>query len=132
MNRRVRSVQLQVGGAPAPDTYFDKVVKYIPTDIVAAWIAVNSMVKAATGVPATTVMWIALLFGLFLTAAWTWKQTSASGAPIATKQIIIATAAFAVWVFALGTPFDSLNFYHPLYASLLLIAYTLAVGLIDQ
>ena len=133
MGRRVVSVRRETAVAGgAPDTYFDKVVKYIPADVVAAWIAVSTMVKAATGVPTSTVMWICFAVGLAVTAAWTWKHTNEPGLPTAAKQIGISTVAFAVWVFALGAPFDSLDWYHALYASLLLVGYTLIVGLFSD
>lgn len=130
MTRRVQTLQLQAAaGAPPLDTYFDKVVKYIPSDIVAAWVAVTGLIKSATDVPAA-VLWICFLGGVLLTAAWTWKQTYVKDQP-ATKQIIVSTIAFGVWVFALGAPFDAMDWYRPLYASLLLIGYTLAVGLVE-
>jgi len=132
MNRRVASLKLQSTATGAPDTYFDKVIKYIPGDVVAAWVAVSALVKTANNVPRTTVMWICFVAGLVLAAAWTWKQTHVSGQSPAVKQIVIATIAFGVWVFALGTPFDGLEWYRPLYASLLLILFTLVVGLVDQ
>jgi hypothetical protein len=108
------------------------VIKYIPSDIVAGWVAVSGMVKGANNVPKATTMWVAFAVGVFLTAAWTWKQTSELGRPPALRQISVSTAAFIVWVVALGAPFDSLPAYHPLFASMILVAYTLLVGLLDQ
>lgn len=131
MNRRIRTVAYQAPGAPAADTYFDKVVKYIPADIVAAWVAVNGLIQSASGAPNTALLWVAFVVGVILTAAWTWKQTSAPNKPPAITQIVISTVAFIVWVFAMGGPFQSLGFYQPLYGSLLLILYTLVVGLIN-
>jgi hypothetical protein len=128
----VISSQLQVAGkAGAPDTYFDKVVKYIPSDIVAAWTAATGLIKSAANVPTNTVLWICFAVGILLTAAWTWRQTNIANQPPAKKQILISTIAFGVWVFALGAPFDALGWYRPLYASLLLICYTLVVGLVE-
>lgn len=132
MSRRVYTTQLQVSGAPvAPDTYFDKVVKYIPSDIVAAWVAVNALVKQSTTAPVNTILWVAFGVGLILTALWTWKHTNESGKPPAYKQIIISTVAFGVWVFALGSPFDTLSWYESMYASIALIVYTLVIGLVE-
>jgi small basic protein len=134
MTRRIQTTQMQATGeAPTLDTYFDRVVKYIPADIVAAWVAVTGLVKSADNtVPKTTVLWVCFFVGIVLTAAWTWKQTNVGGLPAALKQIVVATIAFGVWVFALGAPFDALEWYRPLYASILLIGYTLAVGLIVE
>lgn len=132
MGRRVQTMQLHAagggGGAAGPDTYFDKVVKYIPGDVVAAWVAVTGLVKMA---PSSTLLWVSFVFGLVLTAAWTWKQTTVAGQPAAIRQILISTAAFAVWVYALGAPFDSLGWTTPPIPSLVLIGFTLAVGLFE-
>lgn len=129
MGRRIVTKQLQSGTSKeAVDGYQDRLVKYIPADINAAWLALTGIVKSATTIPQSTVMWI--LFGilLVLTPIWTWKQTYEPKKPLARTQIIISTGAFFVWVFALGAPFTSLSFYQPVYGSILLILYTLIVA----
>jgi hypothetical protein len=65
-----------------------------------------------------------------MTALWTWKQTQETHKSPAKTQILIATVAFAIWVAALGGPFEFWPSYERLYGSLLLIAYTLVVGLV--
>jgi hypothetical protein len=141
MTRRVHTTQLHgTAGGGAPDTYFDKVVKYIPADIVAAWVAVGAVIRSAqapagdaSGSDAPgTVLWISFFVGVVLTGVWTWKQTNRPGEPTAMKQIAISMLAFVVWVFALGPPFAALDWYQSWYGSLALIGYTLAVGAIDQ
>jgi hypothetical protein len=66
-----------------------------------------------------------------VSALWTWRQTSLPGQPPALTQTAISTLAFGVWVFALGGPFNFQAWYSPLYGSLLLIAFTLIVPLIN-
>lgn len=131
MSRRVAAA----GGAPPLppveiDTYFDKVVKYIPADIVGAWVAVTGLISSASGIPRQTVLWVAFGVGLILTAWWTLKQTTVPGRRPGVTQAIISTGAFAVWVFALGGPFQHVPG-QQVYGSLLLILYTLVVALID-
>jgi hypothetical protein len=109
------------------DTYSDKLLKYIPADVVGAWVAVTGLVASAgEDVPKPTVLWVAFVVGLGLTAWWTLKQTAAPGRPPATGQTVISTVSFAVWVFALGEPFHVPG--QKLYGSLLLIFYTLVVA----
>jgi hypothetical protein len=129
MSRRIITSQHQaaVAGAPKLDGFFDRVLKYIPADVVAAWTAVRGLVEAAQGVPKDTVLWIAAAVGLVFTALWTHKNTKVEGQPPAKTQIAMATAAFAVWVIAIGNPPVNWN---ALYGSLLLIAFTLFSGLI--
>jgi len=140
MSRRIRVVwpkaQAAAGVLPPPippgeiDTYFDKVVKYIPADIVSAWVAVTGLVSSARDLPRQPILWVAFVIGLILTAWWTWKQAAVPGRRPPAAQAIISTGAFAVWVFALGGPFQHVPG-QQLYASLLLILYTLVAALIN-
>ena len=84
MSRRVLALPPRAqaaAGAGAPpaeiDTYFDKVVKYIPADIVGAWVAVTGLTSSARDVPRQTILWVAFGIGLILTTWWTWKQAAA-------------------------------------------------------
>jgi hypothetical protein len=133
MGRRIVTSQLQAsGGSGRMDTYFDKVIKYIPADIVAAWVAVTGIINgASTRVSKGMLLWLAFIVGIALTALWTWRQTEKPGQPIAKTQIAVSTGAFGVWVFALGGPFAALSWYDPVFGSLLLILYTLVVGIIN-
>lgn len=133
MSRRIVTEQYQAAakGAQVPDTYFDRVVKYIPADVVAAWTAASGLIAGSGSNSQSTLLWISFFVGLVFTAGWTYRQTAEPNMKTATTQIGIATAAFAVWVFALGGgPFASLSWYEPVFGSLLLIAYTLLVALI--
>jgi hypothetical protein len=140
MSRRiVATVEQAAGGSKRLDRYPDRLLKYIPADIVAAWIAITGLINITTDVPASTTnvpnldmaMWIVFIVMVGITAAWIWRQTSEPGEPPAVTHIVIATGAFIVWVLALGgRPFSTLPFYHPLYGSLVLILYTLLVPLI--
>lgn len=129
MGRRIVTTRLESGvSKETVDGYQDRLLKYIPADINAAWLALTGIVKSVTTIPQSTVLWI--LFGilLVLTPLWTWQQTSEPQKPPALTQILVSTGAFFVWVFALGDPFSSLNFYQPVYGSILLILYTLIVA----
>ena len=132
MGRRIVTVAYQAEGtAREVDTYFDRVIKYMPADIVSAWVFVTAVLNSAPDdTPKAVILWIAFACGLLLTALWTLKQTSEPERPPAVTQTVIATVAFGVWVFALGGPFASLSFYRPLYGPLLLVFYTLLAALV--
>jgi hypothetical protein len=112
----------------AVDGYQDRVLKYIPADINAAWLALTGIVKSVTTIPQSTVLWVLFVLLLILTPIWIWKQTSEAKKPPAVTQILVSAGAFFVWAFALGDPFNSLSFYQPVYGSILLILYTLIVA----
>ena len=76
MGRRIISSQLQTKDAsetatPSVDGYFDRVVKYIPADIVGAWIVVKSATASASTEQVRSVaLWILFAVFLGLTAWW--------------------------------------------------------------
>jgi hypothetical protein len=144
MTRRVVTTRFQAAGQAEGaganvDTYFDRVIKYIPADIIAAWTAVTGIIASQTVMPTegTTAgsgqlvaLWISFGVGVILTFLWVQRQTTLPNQPPARTQSIVSTLAFIVWVFALGGPFATLGFYEPWIGSLLLIGFTLAVGLV--
>jgi hypothetical protein len=128
--RRIVTIEQQVAGTNVGvDSYFDRIIKYIPADVVGAWVAITGLIAGSSGVPAGTLLWVLLVVMMAITMAWTLQQTALPGKPPAIAQAVLATGSFFVWVFALGGPFTALTFYRPLYGSLLLIVYTVAIGL---
>jgi hypothetical protein len=135
MIRRVVAQQhqaAQIGGGQEVDTFVDRVVKYIPAEIVSAWVAAKGVVEAAGAAANAYVLWVCFAVGVILTALYTLKKTAVPGLKPAYVQTGIATVAFVVWVIALGEPFATLfgKAQQSLYGSLLLIAYTVGVALL--
>lgn len=137
MNRRVITGTPQGVGGPNLDSFSARVVKYIPAEVVAAWITVSSLMKPSSTTtpppePDYTVMWIVFAVFLVLTALWTWRTTQVPGAPVAKTQILISMVSFAVWVFALSGPFASIKAIaaRPALGGIALIIWTLVAGLI--
>jgi hypothetical protein len=129
--RRIVSAQLQATGANAEvDTYVDRIVKYIPSDIVAAWIALTGLIAGAADIPAAKTLWIVFAVMVAITFIWVWRQTRTASAPPSMVQALISTGSFVVWVFALGGPFANLSWYAPAYGSIVLILYTLISAMI--
>lgn len=104
MSRRIRTVSLQgLGGAgEKPDDFTDRMVKFIPADVVAAWLAVTSAVKAAANPPSVRTLWLIFVIGAIFAALWTWRKTSEPGKPAPYTQTAISTVAFFVWAYATG------------------------------
>ena len=145
MGRRVVVRESQNLGGEGIDSFAARVVKYIPADVVAAWVTLSSIVVSQTtaspqpGVPASAaltpdypVLWGLFVVFLILTALWTWKTTKEPNAPTAKTQIIVSTVSFAVWVFGLGGPFASLDIVRsrPYLGGVALLVWTLIAGLI--
>ncbi|MEL7245888.1 MAG: hypothetical protein AAF063_21635 [Cyanobacteria bacterium J06643_5] len=132
MSRRIVTSELQsIRSGKQIDTYFDKVIKYIPADIVGAWLAVDGLIQGAGDKVAANTSWVAFIIGIIITALWTHKQTQEPKKPPAITQIVISTCAFIVWVYASGGPFPNAGLYNATYGSLFLILYTLVVAMVN-
>ena len=131
MGRRIITTQLEGNQGVKIDGYFDKLIKYIPSEIVGAWIAIKGLIASDDTVPQDNFLWTLFAIFTILTAVWIFKQTSEPKKPPAVTLIMLSTGAFIIWVFALGEPFSSLTFYRPVYGSISLILYTLIVALIN-
>jgi hypothetical protein len=107
-----------------PDDYVTRLVKYIPAEIVAAFLVIDGILKAVTGVQAN-LYWLIFIVLLILTPLYTWRVTTEAGLPVAYVQVVVSTLSFIVWVFAIGGPFSLLSWYQPVYGSILLILFTL-------
>ena len=117
-------------GGVEPDDYKSKLMKYIPGEVVALYVTLEAMVKSSVVAgDSTSAYWVIFLIGLAGTPFYLW-----GGAKIwKVKQIVISTMSFAVWVFALGGPFESLEWYqaHKVYAAMVLPVYTFMVATLD-
>jgi hypothetical protein len=153
MGRRIIRTRLEADNTNVKlDGFFDKLMKYIPSEIIGAWIAIKGLIKSANpvnnqsnnglinnsnGATGDNSLWILFFVLTVLTAVYIFKQTSEATSKTekskespAISQIIISTVAFVIWVFALGEPFSSLSFYQPIYGSIALIIFSLIVPLI--
>lgn len=114
-----------------PDDYKMRVIKYIPTEIVAAYVTLEGIIKATEKAPAGA-YWMVFIILLVLTPIYMWRITEQSDQKPAWDQIIVSFFSFIIWVMALGGPFATLSWYQPIYPALLLPIFTLVVPLIKK
>lgn len=111
------------------DDYKTKVIKYIPTEIVTAYVTLDGIIKASSQAT-NAVYWVVFIFLLILTPIYIWRVTSEANQQPAWDQIIVSFFSFFIWVLALGGPFVTLSWYQPLYPALMLPIYTLIIPVI--
>ncbi len=126
--KNVNVVQAKSPGAILkPDDYLTKLIKYIPSEVVALYIALYGIASAAKEeISFVFISWLIFVIGIIGTVLYLWRVAKVSDC----LQLIISTIAFVVWVFALGGPFSSLPWYHPVYGALLLPVYTFFIPII--
>lgn len=131
---RVRTAQdAACDASSGEDPYLTKVVKYIPAEVVAAYVAASRALEGARDqVPLETVLWVVAAVLLALTPLWMLVAAAEPGKPRPIFQAGAAAFAFACWVFALGGPFAFQAWYRPVYGTLVLILATLAIPLAER
>jgi hypothetical protein len=118
----------------ATDSYFEKLIKYIPADIVAAWLAIDGVLMDQSSNP-LWLIWAVFAFLVFLTPFYVvLMKTDPPGFKAAkTWHWVASTAAFIVFVFALGGPFAlTFTWYRPIYGTITLILTTLILPLVER
>ncbi|RMF15884.1 MAG: hypothetical protein D6757_03790 [Alphaproteobacteria bacterium] len=120
-------VQTMTAVAEPPDTYIDRIAKYVPAEIIGAYLAVEKMM--ATGPDDRTLAFATLAAFTVLTPLYFHSLPG----PAACKRLhmLISTLAFLLWSYALpGAAWVSLGLDDPRLAGVLLIVGSLAFGLI--
>jgi len=109
-----------------PDEYTTRVMKYIPGETVAVFMACDSIARDATRVGAW-VHWLILLVGTVGTIFYLRRF----GRVQRRAQLAVSAAAFVLWVHAIGGPFARYDWYSQQTASIFLILYTFLIAIHD-
>ena len=114
---------------PIPDSYMDRLLKYIPAESVALYLTLQGIILsgAAEAPHLNTWLWFVLVIGLIGTVLYQWRVLKIGKA----VQLAVSTAAFGVWVFALGGAFATMSWYEPFIGSLTLVIFTFFAPLIS-
>jgi hypothetical protein len=118
--KREREVRKQGG-----DGFLEIVLKSIPGEAIVFWLAFKNLLGISAG---PTTIWAAFGVGLVGTALYMWLGTDSPVTRIGRwnrrAQIGLATVAFSVWVYSIGSPIDTLGFYNPTMAGFLILVYS--------
>ncbi|OGA55625.1 MAG: hypothetical protein A3G81_20305 [Betaproteobacteria bacterium RIFCSPLOWO2_12_FULL_65_14] len=106
-----------------PDTYRDRLFKYIPAEVVTLYLGLSGVLATAADAP-QFLHWVIFFAGLVGTPFYLLTAQNVTSR----TQLVISTLAFAVWVFALGGPFKDLAGYKQIYGAVLLPLFTFFVA----
>jgi hypothetical protein len=110
--------------APAADSYNDRVLKYIPAEVVTLYLSVDALVRAKQNSPALS--WGLFAFGLLATVLYL-KFSAGVTKPL---QLVVSAVAFFVWAISIGSPSTYIAGYDPIYGAIALPIFTFLAGLI--
>lgn len=113
------------------DGYLDRLLKYVPTEIIALYLGAINVVPH--GNPSYwTALWVIAGLCTVATPIYMYFATRVPGQPTLWSQIILSSVAFPVWVFAIGGPFREFRWYeHQQWIAAIVISFsTFAMGLV--
>ena len=111
-----------------PDDYQDRLLKYVPTEVIGVFIALDALLKSAGGnVHKDVLSWIAFVVLLVLTPIYVFRLQDVRKF----LQLGIAAVSFFVWVFTLGGPFTQFSWYSTFYGGFVLPLYTFIVPIVE-
>jgi len=121
-----------ITGPPAADAqpqddWLQRLVKYIPAETIAAYIALDNLAKTLSKVSPHVAEWV-VLAGMFV---YTWVHMKRVRKVTRSAQIAISLVAFVGWAAGNGGPFESLSFWSPALGSMAVIAVTLIIPLVE-
>lgn len=99
------------------DDYMSRLLKNIPSEIVAVYIATSGIVAVQSS---NWMLWVIFAICLLATPFWLYFMEKVKSV----MQIILTTVAFVIWVMTLGGPFATLWPEVTMLGSILLILYT--------
>ena len=117
----------------ATQSYADKVVKLVPTEIVGAYMVLAGIVGVTAASPAAPadslsriLIQVVFFVLLILTPLYLWRISGVTNM----VQLVVTTLAFIVWIYTLGGPFSVWGIYEPKVAAILLTLWSFIIPII--
>jgi hypothetical protein len=128
--------------AEPTDSYLTKIVKYIPTEIIAAYVTLSGFILGGSYNQQQQLFyfWVVFIALLILTPLYLHVATSESGKTSSLRHPVAGALAFAAWAFASGGPFiqfqfdkeDGSGWYTRTIGSIVLVLVCLCLPLIER
>lgn len=98
---------------PKPDNYFDRLLKYVPAEMISAYIVLSNPVRDSFGgAQKNIVYWILLAVGASLTAIFAWRVLQVKRV----QQLAMTALGFVIFVASKGDAFASFDWWKGYYA----------------
>jgi len=106
----------------AKDPFLTKVLKIIPAEIIAAYLAIAGAIpeddpktKMILIIVSIFLFWIIPFYLIFLQKV------------VNVFQVVVTSLSFPVWIFSIGGPFSYYEFYQNYYGTIALVLWTLLI-----
>jgi len=130
-----RLVAAQTGDVTLQD-YLERVAKYVPVEIILAYLTIQSIFAAATDSPAPVAAQL-VIYALLVCAVAPYLIRFGGNVPRKKEQALIATVSFIVWTYGIAGTFFwgglattlHARVMYPSIAGSMVVLWSLAVGL---
>jgi hypothetical protein len=115
------------------DDYLTRIAKYVPTEIVAAYVFLNGLLISASAAQLPGERWLWYLAAFVLCWVLTPLYLLRRAAPVAQPrrmQVVLSTVAFPIWAYAVGGGLF-VTVASGVVASVLLVVFSLVSGLFE-
>jgi len=109
------------------DDYFDRLMKYIPVEIITAYLLIDGIIRSLLQPGALT--W-GLILVFLAGAVGTWFFAQQVLGITRRVQLTMSVIAFVVWVFAIGGWFSTLQFWVPGWGTIAVIIFGVLVKVV--
>ena len=118
----IRQQPAPVSGPDKVRSYFERLMKMIPIEVVTLYLAGMTMIPEKQTV--VQIIWAVVgLVGVFL-ARFFGTRESERNKPVDWVVLVLSCIAYLIWVYSLGGPFKSLGIFLPYVAGLLVMTWT--------
>lgn len=117
---------------PRTDSYETRLLKLIPADVITVFVALDGVIRTAGKAVPELAYWAIFAVLIVATFFYVMKVATSPELPTPVTQAVIAAVSFAVWVFALGGPFNygsAAASFNPVFGAIVLPLYTFLIPL---
>jgi hypothetical protein len=110
LTRDVPERGLPVVVVTPPDGYIDRLLKYVPAEIIALYLGVTNVIPPPFHSHRRS-LWVVSVISALCVPFYMWMSTREPARKPLRSQIVISSVAFPLWVFAIGGPFAQYGWY---------------------
>ena len=108
------------------DGYWSKLVKMIPTEIIAFFMALNAISASFPEPVRTFALWLSFAVVVVGGVLYLYKYNNVRR----TGQLIVMTIPLIIWIYVIGGPFEMFAWYYQGYGELLGAIYTFFIPMV--